>query len=46
MYLEQADTLQMAHFVSNRFDFAQFDIADPVRRSISEAVECTGPAHP
>jgi hypothetical protein len=27
------------------FDFAQFDIANPVRRSVSEAVECTRQAH-
>jgi hypothetical protein len=27
------------------FDFAQFDIADPVGRSVSEAVECTRQAH-
>jgi hypothetical protein len=27
------------------FDFAQFSIADPVRRSISEAVECTRKVH-
>jgi hypothetical protein len=27
------------------FDFAQFAIADPVRRSVSEAVECTRQVH-
>ena len=28
------------------FDFAQFRIADPVRRSVSEGVECTRQEHP
>jgi hypothetical protein len=39
-------TISAGHFTKTQapqdgFDFAQFDIADPVRRSVSEAVECT-----
>jgi len=44
-------TVSDGHFTKTEapqdgFDFAQFEIADPVRRSVSEAVECTRQAHP
>jgi hypothetical protein len=43
-------TVSDGHFTKTEapqegFDFAQFEIADPVRRSVSEAVECTRQAH-
>ena len=44
-------TINDGHFTKagspqNGFDFAQFEIADPVHGTISEAVECTRQAHP
>jgi hypothetical protein len=43
-------TVRDGHFTKTTapqdgFDFAQFDIADPVRHSVSEAVECTRQVH-
>jgi hypothetical protein len=43
-------TVSDGHFTKTEapqdgFDFAQFVIADPVRRSVSEAVECTRQVH-
>jgi hypothetical protein len=43
-------TVNDGHFTKtkspqNGFDFAQFEIADPVHRTVIEAVECTRQAH-